>query len=232
MLLACSSMHLTPWLQVRVVQLQTLLRKPALQVHFLIKCGRGLGVGTVTWGHLLLLPLALSLDDLPWETRGDGSLESTGLGQAVRLCRIRPSHLSTSPLSLQTLSQPLLCSSQPAPILLQSRPVVLKAGLHLRQKSDCSTPLAQLGQQDKASWPPWPLSSSTWSLCSCPGFPTCPPTFLKGLYQLCLGRHGSLGPVPAVAGSSPRAPSQPPTGGSGSTERRLPRQPTYSSTSL
>ena len=78
-----------------MVWLQTLLRKPALQVHFLIKCGRGLGVGTVTWSHFFLLPLALSLDDLPWETRGDGSLESTGRGQAVRLCRVRPSRLST-----------------------------------------------------------------------------------------------------------------------------------------
>ena len=60
----------------------------------------------------------------------------------------------------------------------------------------------------------------------------CPPTFLKGLHQLCLGRDGSLGPVPAVAGSSPQTPSQPPAGGSGSTERRLPHQPTYSSPSL
>lgn len=109
---SASLCFLLPGCRLRVVWLQTLLRKPALQVHFLIKCRRDLGVGTVTWSRALLLPPALSLDDLPWETRGDGSLESTGRGQAVRLCRVRPSRLSTGPPSLQTLSQPPLCSSQ------------------------------------------------------------------------------------------------------------------------
>ena len=151
-LLACISRLLTPWLQVTVVWLQTLLRKPALQVHFLIKCGRGLGVGTVTWSHFFLLPLALSLDDLPWETRGDGSLESTGRRQAVRLCRVRPSRLSTGPPILQTLSQPPLCSSQQPTASPHFTPESTRGAENKassRQKPDCSTPLAQLGQQNR-----------------------------------------------------------------------------------
>ena len=145
-------MLLTPWLQVRVVWLQTLLRKPALQGHFIIKCGRGLGVGTVTWSRFLLLPLALSLDDPPWETRGDGSLESTGRGQSVRLCRVRPSRLSTGLPSLQTLSQPLLCSSQQPTASPHFTPESTRGAENRassRQKPDCSTPLAQLGQQNR-----------------------------------------------------------------------------------
>lgn len=107
---------------------------------FLIKFGRGLGVGTVTWVTPSSFHWLLSLDDLPWETWRGWGLESTAVDtpRLAQLSQVRPSRLSTGPPSLQTLSQPPCAppqpSQQPAPILLQrSRPVVLKAGLHLNK---------------------------------------------------------------------------------------------------